>query len=371
MTPHRTILRSTEVRRRWLVSLAALLAAAALLVGACSSNGQSASSNPEKLGQNVASGPASGKTSSPPSPSSSATSTETTFPVGRRDVTYVDTSRQTAADPMRNLPEKPSRTLPVMVLYPATGATPPDPASPPTPDAPAASGPFPLVVFSHGITASGPIYVARLQRWARAGYVVAAPTFPLSGPGAKFPGDSVALGDYRNQPADVRFVISQLLAHNTAANDPLHGLIDPHEIAAAGHSLGAITTLGLIENSCCHDPLIKAGISVSGVELPFPDGSFDNPPATPLLLIHGDADTTVPVSGSEKVFAAATPPVFFLRLTGATHVDVMFGDTVTEYTDQAVIAFLDQELKHRSSALAQLATTFEHEHLPGVWKHRP
>lgn len=341
---------------RWR-ALAAALAAMALLAGACSST-KHAASNPEALGQALS------------SRSTSSTATDGPYPVGRRDVTYVDTSRPTAADPIRNLPEKPSRTLPVMILYPAAGTAPADPAAPPGTNAAPAKGSFPLVVFSHGITASGPIYQGRLQRWARAGFVVAAPTYPLSGPGAKFPGDAVALGDYRNQPADVSFVITQLLAQNANSSDPLHGVIDPSEIAAAGHSLGAITTLGLIENSCCHDSRIKAGISVSGIELPFPNGSFADPPATPLLLVHGDADKTVPVSGSDKVFDTATPPVYYLRLTGATHIDVMFGANAT-YTDQAVIAFLDQELKHEGSALAGLASTFQREHLPGVWKHRP
>jgi predicted dienelactone hydrolase len=336
--------------------LALLLATTALLAGACST-GRKASSNPEALGQRVASAPTSEAATSGP------------YAVGRRDVTFVDTSRHTAADPLRNLPEKPSRTLPVMVLYPATGTAPSDPAAPPTTDAPPARGPFPLVEFSHGITASGPLYIGRLQRWARAGFVVVAPTFPLSGPGAKFPGDPVALGDYRNQPADVRFVLDQVLARNSDTADPLHGVIDPGEIAVAGHSLGAITTLGLIQNRCCQDPRIKAGIAISGIELPFPGGTFDDPPATPLLLIHGDADTTVPVSGSDHVFDAAAPPVYYLRLQGVSHVGVVFGDA-SHFTDQAVIAFLDQFLKHQSSALAQLANSFDEEHLPGVWKHR-
>jgi predicted dienelactone hydrolase len=348
--------RRSQPRKRCASAVALLLGAMALLVGACST-GKHASSNPEALGQRIASAPTSEAAPSGP------------YAVGRRDVTFVDTSRHTAADPLRDLPEKPSRTLPVMVLYPSTGTAPSDPASAPTTDAPPARGPFPLVEFSHGITASGPLYIGRLQRWTRAGFVVAAPTFPLSGPGAKFPGDPVALGDYRNQPADVRFVLDQLLERNKDSRDPLHGLIDPDEIAVSGHSLGAITTLGLVENSCCQDPRIKAAIAISGIELPFPSGNFDDPPAIPLLLVHGDADKTVPVSGSDHVFDAATPPVYYLRLNGVSHIGVVFGDA-SHYTDEAVIAFLDQVLKHEQTALAQLTKTFEEEHLPGTWKHR-
>ena len=54
------------------------------------------------------------------------------------------------------------------VLYPRRG-----PATTPTPvvDAKAAPGRFPLIEFTHGVTATGPEYVPILEFWAQAGYV--------------------------------------------------------------------------------------------------------------------------------------------------------------------------------------------------------
>lgn len=116
-----------------------------------------------------------------------------TYAVGMRSYTFVDRSRPTSAN--GSFPGAPSRTLPTLLLYPAVG----DPNGPAVTDArPIQSGHgFPLIVFSHGFTASGPAYEFLLERFIREGYVVDAPTFPLSSAGA--PGGPKLL-DYVNQP---------------------------------------------------------------------------------------------------------------------------------------------------------------------------
>lgn len=97
----------------------------------------------------------------------------------------------------------------------------------------------------------------------------------------------------------------------------------------------------------------KAVISLSGLLLPFKPGIFDHPPATPVLLVHGDADKTVPVSGSRDAFAKLPGPRWFLTLHGAGHSSVFqppYRDTVNE----AMRAFLDAELRHDPSGLRRL-----------------
>jgi len=88
-------------------------------------------------------------------------------------------------------------------------------------------------------------------------------------------------------------VASGLLAMNDDAASALVGPIDPDRLGAAGHSLGGMTTLGLVANTCCHDPRFDAGV-VLGRQVPFPEGEFFVRIDTPLLLAHGDADTSVP-----------------------------------------------------------------------------
>jgi dienelactone hydrolase len=276
-----------------------------------------------------------------------------TYAVGMRSYTFVDRSRPTSAN--GSFPGAPTRTLPTLLLYPAVG----DPNGSAVKDArPVRSGHgFPLIVFSHGFTASGPAYAFLLEMFVREGYVIAAPTFPLSSGGA--PGGPKLL-DYVNQPADVSFVITRVL--RLARRDPsLRGTIDPQHIGAFGHSLGAITTLGVATNSCCRDPRISAAVSFSGIELPFPGGSFFATPTPPLMLVHGDADQTVPYGGSVGAYGQAPSPKVFLTLDHAGHVPFLapwLDPTVRTITD-----FLDGFLKRDRGALRRLAID---GNVPGV-----
>lgn len=266
-----------------------------------------------------------------------------TYATGVRQFTFVDTTRPTAANGA--FPAASSRTLETTVLYPAAGP----PGGAEVPDAaPAVGRRFPLVVFSHGFTASGPIYRFLLRRFAAAGYVVAAPTFPLSSGAA--PGGP-APGDYVNQPADVSFVIDEMLALDGDRQSELSGTIQRTRVAAAGHSLGAITTLGF-RNSCCTDRRVDALVSIAGAQLPFPDGSVEDSSRTPTLLIHGEADDTVPYAASQAVFDAARAPKFLLTLLGAGH-NPFFGPA-GEVLVASTVNFLDRYLKGDRAALDEL-----------------
>ncbi len=270
--------------------------------------------------------------------------TRATYAVGRVTMTFVDKSRPTDAN--NSYPGAPDRTLPVLVLYPAKGT----PRGAVTDNAAPRRlrGPFPLFEFSHGFTANGPAYEqALLAQIASHGYVVAAPTFPLSSGGA--PGGP-RLIDYVNQPADVSFVITQML-RASRARGPLHKLIDKHEIGVGGHSLGAITSIGLTANNCCLDERIDAAIPISGLELPFGDGAWSYP-KMPRLFIHGDQDSTVPYSGSTEAFAHARAPKFLLTLLNAPHTP--FKDAWKTPIIDTAVAFLDRYLKHDRRAIRRM-----------------
>jgi dienelactone hydrolase len=197
------------------------------------------------------------------------------------------------------------RPLPTTVWYPAAGAAPGRPA--PVDGATPASGRFPVVLFSHGLTAQPGDYAPMLARWAQAGFVVAGPAYPHTSYGvAGF--DAL---DIVNQPADASAVLDSLLA----LGGPLGTVVDPDRLAAAGHSAGGITTVGLF--SARRDERLRAGVVMAGTD--FQSTPFAGPPAA-LLFVHGRRDTTVTYRAGHAVFAAVPWSRAMLSITGGGHV---------------------------------------------------
>ncbi len=266
------------------------------------------------------------------------------YAVGMRSFTFVDRSRPT--EPNGTYPGAPARTLPTLLLYPAKG----DPNGPALENArPMATRKrFPLVVFSHGVGANGPAYRSFLQQLARTGYVVALPTYPLSNNAA--PGGST-IAAYRNQPADVSFIVTRMLrvAHRRT---PLGRIISRHHIGAGGHSLGAITTLGVATNSCCVDRRIDAAVAWSGIQLAFL-GTWYSTPTPPLLLAHGTLDPIVSYVGSTSAYDQAPAPKALVTLERAGHVPL--APPYFEPLIRSTADWFDAYLKRDRGALQRLA----------------
>ena len=281
---------------------------------------------------------------------STTTVPEGPFATGRRTLTLVDTDRTTDEVPGVQ-PERPDRTLEVEVVYPATGEPGPEPTGEPgragasVEDAPPAAGAFPLVVFAHGFSGRGDLFAGFAERWAREGYVVALPTFPLSRGGIEI------AADVANQPGDVSFVIDEL--GGLDGGDPLAGHVDLDHVAVGGHSLGAVTVFGVAYNSCCLDERVDATIPVAGASLPFEGGTYDDRPATPMLLVHGVQDETVPIGVGDAMFDQAEAPVWYLRPADGTHSTVFAGAPGRLFND-AMLAFLDAQLRGDDDALDAL-----------------
>jgi fermentation-respiration switch protein FrsA (DUF1100 family) len=201
------------------------------------------------------------------------------------------------------------RPLRTTIWYPAGGA-----------------GPFPLILFSHGLTAEPADYAGLLSRWAGAGFVVAGPAYPHTSSGVS---DYNPL-DVANQPADASYVITKVLALNARPGDPLRGRIDIRAVAAAGHSAGGITTVALFSGS--RDPRLVAGVVVAGRQL-FA-APFTGPPA-PLLFVHGRLDRTVPYADALATFEAVPWPKAMLTVTAGGHVTTRadFAATAATTTD--------------------------------------
>ncbi len=272
------------------------------------------------------------------------------FAVGLRTETFVDSTR-----PTENV--APTRMLKTAIYYPAQGTPTDTPIANAPPDT--KNAPYPLILFSHGLGARGVAYENVLKAWASAGYVVAAPDYPLSNSDA--PGGAQfgrAIADTKNQPADATFVINQVIKLDKQKQG-LGGIVDAKRIGVSGHSLGGITTYGLAYSSCCSDKRIKAAVPMSGITgiVEGPENYFQGT-ATPLLAVHGNADGTVPYGADMNGFARAKTPKYFLTFLGAGHVTPFLGgdNPSAVALKQSTIDFFNRYLKDDKAALDKLRT---------------
>ncbi len=244
-------------------------------------------------------------------------------------VGLVDPTRPTVS---RGVAVSSSRALTTVVWYPAVG-----------------NG-WPLLVLAPGFR-SGPDTYAHLGRaWAAAGYVVAAPEFPLADPAVA--GPALDENDLNNEPGDVTFVIASLIDPGR----PISSQIDQARIGVAGHSDGAEVALAVAQR---RDSTIKAVIAMAGQPV-----VPRLPVSPPLLVLQGDHDTINPPERGRAVYQQAADPRFLLTLVGGSHLGPFSGGSKWQPVVEAVtVDFLNHYLAGATASDAQLQADATH---PGV-----
>ncbi|WP_187345081.1 alpha/beta hydrolase family protein [Cystobacter ferrugineus] len=223
----------------------------------------------------------------------------------------MDNSRPTA--PNRSFPGAPQRTLPTRIYYPVC---PPDTSASPPPDGlipVAGGGPFPLLAYAHGLTSLGDTTRFVTEHLATHGYIIVAPLFPLTNGNA--PGGPT-FEDYANQPADLAFVMRQV-AQLTGTNADLGAAVDTRRRALLGFSAGGTTALiGAYHPILALDGIQSAVAHSPAVTCILGPAFFAR--RLPTLIISGTASELTPISGPERVFSLAPPPVILVELLGGT-----------------------------------------------------
>jgi dienelactone hydrolase len=210
------------------------------------------------------------------------------YEVAQLTETFVDTSRSTESG--RAEGNAPTRTLVTEIRYPQ------------------GEGPFPLIVLAHGQTGHPNKFNELITAWASAGFVVAAPVFPLTSNQSTVKSD----GDYVNQPADVSFVIDRMLVSSDDEDGLLAGRVDDKHIGVAGLSLGGATVYGVAFDDCCRDDRVDAAVVMAGILLPY--GDANEFPSVPLLIIHGNGDPR-----GRDPYGMASPPKYLMTIERPTH----------------------------------------------------
>jgi pimeloyl-ACP methyl ester carboxylesterase len=275
------------------------------------------------------------------------------FAVGLTVVRWTDRTRTIRLPNGRIEP----RRLVTYVRYPASGASSENDVS--RASAARGAGPFPLVVFGHGFAVTPSIYAPLLHALAAAGYVVAAPVFPLGNANAPGGPDEQ---DIVNQPGDMSFVVSQMLAANSSPHGLLSGLVDPSRIAVAGHSDGGETALATAYDRDYRDSRVRAAIILSGAKISGPERLVFPAGGPPLLATQGSADKLNRPKDTRAFFDLAPRPKFLLTLLGAGHLPpYTYEQPQLSIVERVTVAFLDHYFKG-----APLGPLVVAGHVPGV-----
>ena len=274
-------------------------------------------------------------------------------PVGRLGMYQIAEKPYTLTEPATGVHGP--RVLQVTLRYPVLPATPA--YSRP------AGGTFPLVVFAPGFKQCSAVYRHLLRQWASAGYVVAAVDFPLTN--CRVP--KAPESDLSNQPADMAYVIRQVLALSGQPQGPLAGLISDTKIAVAGHSDGANAVAAMAGTSCCKDHKIRAAIVLAGNQWPWGADTWFAGHTPPMLFVQGTADTWNKPQLSLQLYRAdRTGTRYYLDLPGANHFSPYQGHFAPEpIVARVTLAFLDRYVDGQQGELAQMQQA---GHVPGVAK---
>jgi alpha-beta hydrolase superfamily lysophospholipase len=250
---------------------------------------------------------------------------------------WVDTSRTTPRT--SRFPGEPQRRLRVRLWLPPGRAS------------------RPLLLLAHGYGGLPEKFEAFARTVASAGFVIAAPAFPLTNENAPG-GHEVGLPDTVSQPGDLSFVITRLLEASATPEDPLAGRIQASAVAVLGHSLGGLTAIALTHLPCCRDGRVGATIWVAPVD--FLRGLFWSDPLSadgpPTLIIHGTADSAVPYATAPALYAQLEPPRVLVGLDGAGHSEALESQEEPPINarlaaQRATIAFLDSVFSGDTPAL--------------------
>ncbi|MCI0578165.1 MAG: hypothetical protein L0332_31505 [Chloroflexi bacterium] len=254
-------------------------------------------------------------------------------------------------------------------------------------DAPAATsgGPFPLLVFSHGLRGFRNQNSVLMGELASHGYVVAAIDHTYANIFTVFPDGRVTFYSSNIFPggeitteggrglvsvwaADVRFVVDRLLALNDDSSGVLGGLLDGEQVGFLGHSTGGGTAV----EACGRDERCRAGLALDGWLEPVSEEVAAAGLQRPFMFI-GTAEWLGPDNKARglALYEGASSESYLVTVEGTVHYDYsdlplfsplapamglsgsLDGRRAVQVVNDYVLAFFNFTLKGRPSPLLQ------------------
>jgi dienelactone hydrolase len=178
-------------------------------------------------------------------------------------------------------------------------------------------GKYPLVIFSHGFAGFPEQSVTLTTHLASWGFVVAAPNHVER----SLDGLLGTAGQDVKKSADVAVLRKTLDLTVAASNAPgvLHGMVNPNEVVAAGHSAGASAAYAFASA----DSRVKAWISYS-VGFDRREGPPPSAPNKPGMVMFATKDGILPAAASIKVYNGMHVPKYLVSVGRAGH--LVFSD---------------------------------------------
>ena len=183
-----------------------------------------------------------------------------------------------------------------------------------------ATGPLPMLMFSHGSGGLNIQSLRMMEALASHGFIVVSAQHT----GNTFDdfSDSLEQAGARRVP-DVSFLIDTFIGRNDTVGDPFYERIDTAAIGVLGHSFGGGTALGMVAGfyGAPVDPRVKAVMPISATVLDrFSDEALAEI-TEPVLFLGGTEDTSVPIENHDYGFDQITnaSAIYQVDIVGAGH----------------------------------------------------
>lgn len=240
------------------------------------------------------------------------------------------------------------------------------------------SGPFPIVIWSHGAFGTKDNYLLLMEYWASYGYITIQANHSDSRALGTKVGDPMGFRDWQSRPADVSFILDALDELEKKLPS-LKGKLNPKQVGVGGHSFGA-NTAQLIAGATAvirggeksfEDKRVMAVVLLSGQgpgEM-LTAKSWQNI-SKPMLVMTGSADgptrTGQPAEWRKKPYELSpNGNKFLVWVEGLDHgyggiTGVNFNpknkpnEEHVKYTKMATLAFWDAYLKDKQDAQTYL-----------------
>jgi len=216
-------------------------------------------------------------------------------------------------------------------------------------DAPAADGPFPLLIFSHGLRGLRTQNARLMEELASRGYVVASVDHTYGNVLTVFPGERVVFYEEERVfpegvpfveagarlvdvwAADVTFVVEQMAAWNAEAGHLLAGRVDTSRMGTLGHSTGGAAAVEACAQIADCQGVLGLDAWVQPVSEPFLDGY----PKAVMLLSAPEWLGPENAAVGTALYQERAGEGYLLTMAGAEHFD---------FTDLPLLSPLTQTL---------------------------